>query len=144
MALSHHRLWKNNRRRRYLGIGGICLYANAFIFILVFLVLAIALPIGALAVLGPLLRPNKPSKAKNSTYESGLEPIGDARSRYNVRYYLFALMFVIFDVEIIFLYPWAVSYLTLGVFGYVEMMIFVVLLMIGLIYAWRKKVLEWM
>ncbi|KUO95304.1 NADH:ubiquinone oxidoreductase subunit A [Ferroacidibacillus organovorans] len=121
-----------------------CLYANAFIFILVFLVLAIALPIGALAVLGPLLRPNKPSKAKNSTYESGLEPIGDARSRYNVRYYLFALMFVIFDVEIIFLYPWAVSYLTLGVFGYVEMMIFVVLLMIGLIYAWRKKVLEWM
>ncbi|WP_235587119.1 NADH-quinone oxidoreductase subunit A [Ferroacidibacillus organovorans] len=125
-------------------MGGICLYANAFIFILVFLVLAIALPIGALAVLGPLLRPNKPSKAKNSTYESGLEPIGDARSRYNVRYYLFALMFVIFDVEIIFLYPWAVSYLTLGVFGYVEMMIFVVLLMIGLIYAWRKKVLEWM
>ncbi|KYP81465.1 NADH-quinone oxidoreductase subunit A [Ferroacidibacillus organovorans] len=124
--------------------GGIRLYANAFIFLLVFLVLAIALPIGALAVLGPLLRPSKPSKAKNATYESGLEPIGDARSRYNVRYYLFALMFVIFDVEIIFLYPWAVSYHTLGVFGYVEMMIFVVLLLIGLMYAWRKKVLEWM
>lgn len=94
-------------------------------------------------VIGPLLRPNHPSRAKTTTYESGLEPVGDARARYNVRYYLFALLFVIFDVEIVFLYPWAVEYKHLGVFGFVEMLIFILLLVIGLVYAWRKKVLEW-
>lgn len=119
------------------------MYTNDFIFIVFFLLVGILLPVGALMVLGPLLRPNHPSKAKLSTYESGLEPIGDARGRYNVRYYLFALMFVVFDVEIVFLYPWAVLYHRLGVHGFMEMLVFIVLLAFGLLYAWRKKVLEW-
>ncbi|BCJ87727.1 NADH-quinone oxidoreductase subunit A [Effusibacillus dendaii] len=94
-------------------------------------------------VLGPLLRPKKPTAEKLSTYESGLEPFGEAQVRYNIRYYLFALLFVVFDVEILFLYPWAVSFMKLGAFGLVEAFIFIVLLVIGLAYAWKKKVLEW-
>ena len=119
------------------------MYSNNFVFVLIFMALGVLLPVGALVVLGPLLRPNHPTRAKMTTYESGLEPIGDARIRFNVRYYLFALLFVIFDVEIVFLYPWAVAYHALGVFGFVEMVIFIALLVIGLVYAWKKKVLEW-
>ena len=119
------------------------IYSNNFVFVLIFLALGILLPVGALVVLGPLLRPSNPTREKITTYESGLEPIGDARGRYNVRYYLFALLFVVFDVEIVFLYPWAVAYHSLGVFGFVEMLIFIFLLFIGLVYAWKKKVLEW-
>lgn len=119
------------------------MYVNGFIFILIFIAVGLALVVGALGVMGPLLRPNHPTAAKAGTYESGVEPVGDARARYNVRYYLYALLFVVFDVEIMFLYPWAVEYHKLGVFGFVEMLVFLVLLAIGLVYAWRKKVLEW-
>ncbi len=119
------------------------MYGNDFIYVLIFIALGVVLAASSLAVLGPLLRPNNPTEAKRTTYESGLEPVGDARSRYNVRYYLYALLFVVFDVEIVFLYPWAVEYHRLGLFGFTEMFIFIVLLVIGLIYAWRKKVLEW-
>ena len=119
------------------------MYANNFVYVVIFLALGIALAIGALVVLGPLLRPSHPTESKTATYESGLEPVGDARARYNVRYYLFALLFVVFDVEIVFLYPWAVEYHALGLFGFGEMVVFLILLSIGLIYAWRKKVLEW-
>lgn len=119
------------------------MYTNGYLFVVLFLALGILLPVVALMVLGPLLRPNNPTAAKTATYESGIEPVGDARARYNVRYYLFALLFVAFDVEIVFLYPWAVEYHTLGLYGFGEMVIFIALLLIGLIYAWRKKVLEW-
>ncbi|MCX7569545.1 NADH-quinone oxidoreductase subunit A [Tumebacillus sp. DT12] len=118
-------------------------YWNSYVFISLFLVLGLLLPIGALMILGPLLRPKNPTEAKLTTYESGVEPFGEAHVQYNVRYYLFALMFVVFDVEIMFLYPWAVSFESLGVFGLVEMFIFLGLLVIGLVYAWKKKVLEW-
>jgi len=118
-------------------------YWNGYLFVFLFVLLGIILPVAALWVIGPLLRPNKPSPMKASTYESGLAPIGDAHVRYHARYYLFALMFVVFDVEILFLYPWAVSFHKLGLFALAEMLIFIVLLVIGLIYAWRKKVLEW-
>lgn len=118
-------------------------YWNGYLFVIIFILLGILLPVGALWLLGPLLRPNKPSKAKVTTYESGAEPFGDAHVRYHARYYLFALMFVVFDVEILFLYPWAASYHKLGLFGLVEMLLFIFMLVIGLIYAWRKKVLEW-
>lgn len=117
-------------------------YQNNYVIVLVFLILGILLPIVAL-FLGKLLRPHKPTDAKNTTYESGIEPIGDARIQFNVRYYLFALMFVIFEVETVFLFPWAVAYKKLGVFALIEMLIFVVMLIIGLIYAWKKKVLKW-
>jgi NADH-quinone oxidoreductase subunit A len=117
-------------------------YQNNYVIVLVFLILGILLPIVAL-FLGKLLRPHKPTDAKSTTYESGIEPIGDARIQFNVRYYMFALMFVIFEVETVFLYPWAVAYKKLGVFALVEMLLFVVMLIIGLVYAWKKKVLKW-
>lgn len=118
-------------------------YWNGYLYVVLFIVLGILLPVGALWFLGPLLRPNKPTKGKLTSYESGVDPIGDAHVRYNARYYLFALMFVVFDVEILFLYPWAASYHMLGLFGLVEMLLFILMLVIGLAYAWRKKVLEW-
>ncbi|MDB5084304.1 MAG: NADH:ubiquinone oxidoreductase subunit [Bacilli bacterium] len=118
-------------------------YLNGYLYVVLFLLLGIALPVGALYLLGPLLRPNKPSAAKLSTYESGIEPVGEAQTRYNVRYYLFALLFVVFDVETLFLVPWAVSFKALGGFGLIEVFIFIFFLFIGLIYAWNKKVLEW-
>lgn len=118
-------------------------YWNSYLFVVLFLLLGIILPVASVMVLGPLLRPNKPTAEKLTTYESGLDPFGEAQVRYNIRYYLFALLFVVFDVEILFLYPWAVSFMDLGTFGLVEVVIFIALLVIGLAYAWKKKVLEW-
>ncbi|HHW35824.1 MAG TPA: NADH-quinone oxidoreductase subunit A [Bacillales bacterium] len=118
------------------------LYQNNYLIVVVFLLLGIILPVGALTF-GRFLRPYKPTDAKRTTYESGLEPFHEARVQFNVRYYIFALMFVIFDVETIFLYPWAVAYDELGIFALIEMLIFVVMLIIGLMYAWKKKVLKW-
>lgn len=117
-------------------------YINNYVIVAIFLVIAILLPMVALA-LGSLLRPHKPTVEKQVTYESGNLPVGEAQVRYNIRYYLFALMFVIFDIEIIFLYPWAVAYESLGLFALIEMLIFISLLLVGLLYAWKKKVLQW-
>ena len=118
------------------------IYANQYVVVAIFIVLGILLPVAALTI-GRLLRPSKPTKPKETTYESGNEPVGEGQIQFNIRYYLFALMFVIFDVETVFLYPWAVAYEQLGIFALIEMLIFVVMLVIGLIYAWKKKVLKW-
>jgi len=117
-------------------------YVNSYVIVTVFLVLGIVFPIFVLW-LGSKLRPHKPGPEKETTYESGNEPVGDSQIRFNVRYYVYALMFVIFDVETVFLYPWAVAYNQLGLFALVEMFIFVGLLLVGLVYAWKKKVLKW-
>jgi NADH-quinone oxidoreductase subunit A len=117
-------------------------YQNNYLVVAAFLILGVFLPVAALTA-GRFLRPNRPSEAKQTTYESGVDPIGDSWVRFNVRYYIFALMFVIFDVETVFLYPWAVAYEQLGLFALIEMLIFVLLLLVGLIYAWKKKVLKW-
>lgn len=118
------------------------LYQNNYLVVAAFLILGVFLPVAALTA-GRFLRPNRPNEAKQTTYESGVEPIGGSWVRFNVRYYIFALLFVIFDVETVFLYPWAVAYEHLGIFALIEMLIFVVLLLVGLIYAWKKKVLRW-
>ncbi|HET7658106.1 MAG TPA: NADH-quinone oxidoreductase subunit A [Bacillales bacterium] len=118
------------------------LYENSYLFVAVFFLLGILLPIVALTA-GRILRPKKPSAEKETTYESGIEPFQESWVQFNVRYYIFALLFVIFDVETVFLYPWAVAYGKLGIFALVEMLIFIVMLLIGLIYAWKKKVLKW-
>ncbi|MBN2980720.1 MULTISPECIES: NADH-quinone oxidoreductase subunit A [Cohnella] len=117
-------------------------YANQYVIVAVFLIVGIAFPIVVLQ-LGKRLRPAKPTTEKEIAYESGNDPVGESQIRFNVRYYLYALMFVIFDVETVFLYPWAVAYKKLGLFALVEMAIFAGLLLIGLVYAWRKKVLQW-
>ena len=118
------------------------LYQNNYLIVFVFLCLGILLPTVAL-FFGKLLRPKQPNAEKSTTYESGLEPFHDSRVQFNVRYYIFALMFVVFDVETVFLYPWAVAYNKLGAFALIEMLVFVLLLVIGLVYAWKKKVLKW-
>lgn len=123
-------------------MGPLHMYQNNYLIVFVFLCLGILLPVIAL-FLGKLLRPHKPTEMKYTTYESGIEPFHDSRVQFNVRYYLFGLMFVIFDVETVFLYPWAVAYDELGLFALVEMLFFVLILLLGLIYAWKKKVLKW-
>jgi len=115
---------------------------NNYVLVAIFVAIGVFLPVAALT-LGRFLRPHKPTVQKQTTYESGNDPVGSGQVRFNVRYYLFALMFVVFDVEAVFLYPWAVAYDKLGLFAVVEMLIFVLLLVIGLIYAWKKKVLKW-
>jgi NADH-quinone oxidoreductase subunit A len=118
-------------------------YVNNYVIVFVFLCIGILLPVGALTI-GRFLRPHVPSEAKQTTYESGNNPFHDSRVQFQVRYYMFALLFVIFDVETVFLYPWAVAYNKLGLFALVEMIIFVLMLVLGLVYAWKKKVLQWM
>lgn len=90
-----------------------------------------------------LLRPHRPSRVKLQNYECGEVPVGSSWIQYNVGYYIFALIFVIFDVEVVFLFPWAVAFKQLGLFALIEMFIFLAILIFGLIYAWRKGALKW-
>jgi len=92
---------------------------------------------------GSLIRPNRPSAEKLSPYECGNPPFMDSRSRVFIRYYLVAVLFVLFDLEAVFLYPWAVVYHKIGIYGLVEMLLFIVILLVGYAYAWRKGALEW-
>lgn len=92
---------------------------------------------------GSLLRPNRPQPQKYLNYESGVDPVGDGWSQSQIRYYIFALLFVMFDVEAVFIFPWATRLETYGLFGLIEMFIFIFILLLGLIYAWRKGVLRW-
>jgi len=97
---------------------------------------------GAMLGVGRLLRPNRPQDEKYITYEAGSDPVsGFGQS--NIRYYVYALLFVMFDVEAVFIFPWAVRLESLGTFALVEMLVFVVILALGLVYAWRKGVLKW-
>jgi NADH-quinone oxidoreductase subunit A len=100
--------------------------------------------VGGTLQLNRLVRPKVNREEKFLTYECGVDPIGGGWSQTTVRYYIFALLFVIFDVEAVFLFPWAVVYERIGVFAFVEMVIFIAILALGLVYAWRKKVLEWL
>ena len=103
-----------------------------------------ALVLGSLLLgLAALVRPSKPNPAKLIAYESGVDPVGMGWSQSQIRYYVFALLFVIFDVEAVFIFPWATRLEAYGTFGVVEMSIFIVVLALGLLYAWRKKVLRW-
>lgn len=90
-----------------------------------------------------LIAPHKPGRIKNTPYECGEQPIGGAWIQFNVGYYLFGLLFLVFDVEAAFLYPWAVAFRDAGLVGLVEALIFLLVLIIGLVYAWKKSALEW-
>lgn len=94
-------------------------------------------------LIAKLLRPSRPGKIKLRTYECGEAPMGSSWIQYNVGYYIFALIFVIFDVEVVFLFPWAVAFRKLGLFALIEMLVFLAILIFGLIYAWRKGALRW-
>jgi len=90
-----------------------------------------------------LIRPSKPSKVKGETYECGLETQGPSWVQFKINYFLYALIFLVFDIEVVFLYPWAVKFQALGLFAFVEIVIFVGMLVLGLWYAWKKGALEW-
>jgi len=114
-------------------------------FLLIFAVSFPLIPIAVSVLMGVFrIRPAKPDPVKSSVYECGMVPIGDAHVRYTVRYYLFALLFVVFDVEAVFLYPWAVAYRHLGLYAFVEALIFLAILGVGYVYAWRKRAMEWL
>ncbi len=105
---------------------------------------ATALVVGGLLLgLAALVRPSKPNYDKGIAYESGVDPVGIGWSQSQIRYYVFALLFVIFDVEAVFLFPWAASIERYGTFGLVAMLIFIVLLLDGLVYAWKRGLLRW-
>ena len=116
-------------------------YFQAYFTVAVFMAAAVGM-VGLMLGVGRLLRPTRPQPQKLITYESGVDPLG-GWGQAHVRYYLYALLFVIFDVEAVFIFPWAVRLEQLGLFGLVEMVIFIVILALGLLYAWRKGVLRW-
>ena len=110
--------------------------------ILIFLVVGLVLG-GVLFILGYFLGPNRPDSAKQSPYECGFDAFEDARIQFDVRYYLIAILFIIFDLEIAFFFPWAVALRDVGMAGFWAMMLFLAVLVVGFIYEWRKGALEW-
>ena len=113
-----------------------------YVPILIMIILAIGLAV-LLTAVSVYLGPRRPTPAKLAPYECGIIPTTPARQRFPVRFYLMAMMFIIFDIETIFLYPWAVQVRALGGFGLVEMFTFIAVLLVGLLYIWRKGVLNW-
>lgn len=113
-----------------------------WIYIGLFLIVGALIPAAAI-VLAAILSPRKPNPIKESTYECGIETVGENWVQFKAQYYIFALVFLVFDVETVFLFPWAVSLNQLGLFAVVEGIIFIGILMAGLVYAWRKGMLEW-
>jgi NADH-quinone oxidoreductase subunit A len=116
-------------------------YYRSYLAVALFIGAALLMA-GAMLGVGRLIRPNRAQPEKYITYEAGSDPIGGF-GQSNIRYYVYALLFVMFDVEAVFIFPWAVQLETLGWFAVVEMVIFVVVLALGLVYAWRKGVLRW-
>ncbi|MEI6043611.1 MAG: NADH-quinone oxidoreductase subunit A [Chloroflexota bacterium] len=119
----------------------------AYLSVVIFTIV-IAVAGASLLVLGILFRPSKPSAMKSIPYESGVPPVGRARERYSVRFYIIAMLFVLFDIEAVFLYPWAINFDGFvrrgdGVFILVEMLIFIFILLLGYAYAWKKGALDW-
>lgn len=110
--------------------------------LLVLIVLAAGLA-SLVVILGHTFGPRRPTYRKSQPYESGMTPYGPGTRRMSVRYYLVAVLFILFDIEVVFFLPWAVVFKKLGIFGLVEMLIFIAILLVGYIYAWKKGALEW-
>jgi NADH-quinone oxidoreductase subunit A len=115
---------------------------NEWLYIGIFLVIGIIVPIVPL-VFSRLVAPRKPNPIKQSTYECGIETVGDSWVQFKAQYYLFALVFLVFDVETVFLFPWALSLKQLPLFVVLEGVLFIAILVAGLVYTWRKGMLEW-
>jgi NADH-quinone oxidoreductase subunit A len=110
--------------------------------VVIYLLLGTVVGIGML-VFSWILRPRNPYPEKLMTYESGITPFTDANQKFSIRFYIIAMLFLIFDIEAVFLYPWAVAYNYIGLYGFVEMVIFIAILLVGYCYAWKKGALEW-
>ena len=118
-------------------------FLRSYLTVGIFGLIAVAL-VSALLGLASLVRPSRPQGQKYITYESGVDPVGTGQGQSHIRYYIFALLFVMFDVEAVFIFPWATQLEAYGYFGLIEMAIFIFILLLGLIYAWRKGVLRWL
>ncbi|HJL69964.1 MAG: NADH-quinone oxidoreductase subunit A [Anaerolineales bacterium] len=116
--------------------------AHEWLFVGLFLIIGIGFPVIPL-VLSRIVAPRKPHALKHQTYECGMETVGDTWVQFKAQYYIFSLVFVIFDVEIVFLFPWAVAYRQLPFFAVLEGVLFILILAGGLVYAWRKGALDW-
>ncbi|GAB4540217.1 MAG: NADH-quinone oxidoreductase subunit A [Anaerolineales bacterium] len=113
-------------------------------YIAIGVMIAVATLIALIAIgLGELFGPKKKSDAKNMPYESGMNPYGEGTRRMPVRFYLVAILFVLFDIEVVFFLPWAIAFRQMGVFGLIEMALFIAILLVGYVYAWKKGALEW-
>ena len=115
---------------------------GAYVPVLLFVLVAIGFAIFTLMI-SSLIQSSRYNQVKLQPYECGIEPVTDARDRYSVRYYLIAMLFVIFDIETVFMFPWAVIMDELALFGLIEMLVFLFILVLGYVYAWRKGALEW-
>lgn len=117
-------------------------YLNAYAPLLVHILVAMALA-GLLVLLSGLVGWHRPSRVKMQAYECGMTPTGDAREPFSVKFYLVAMVFILFDVEAIFLYPWALVYRDLRLFGFAEMLLFILVVLVGYVYLWKKGALDW-
>ncbi len=113
-------------------------------YVAIALMIAVATLVALIAIgLGTLFGPKKNTEAKAMPYESGMNPYGEGTRRMPVRFYLIAVLFILFDIEVVFFLPWAITFRQLGLFGLIEMVIFIVILLVGYVYAWKKGALEW-
>ncbi len=115
---------------------------SQWIYVGLFFIVGLIIPVGAIAAAW-LLAPKRPNSIKQSTYECGIETVGDSWVQFKAQYYIFALVFLVFDVETVFLFPWAVKLGQLGLFAVMEGILFILILIAGLTYTWRKGMLEW-
>ncbi|MEI8378241.1 MAG: NADH-quinone oxidoreductase subunit A [bacterium] len=118
------------------------MFLSGYGVFLAFVVFSILFAVAALVV-SFIVRPKDSYDNKNTTYECGMEPISDAQINFSIKYYMFALLFIIFEIEALFLFPWAVIFKRLGLFALIEAFIFIAILILGLVYAWKKDLLEW-
>ncbi len=115
---------------------------ESYLPILVLVAIALAFALGSV-VFSRLIGQQKPTAVKLAPYECGMPPIGTARDRFSIKFYIVAMLFILFDIEAVFLYPWAVVFKRLGLFGFVEMGVFIIILLVGYVYVWKKGALEW-
>ena len=134
-----NRLLKTFFKKKYIQVEN---YLSEYLPILIFIIIGFAIAIG-MTTLSFVVGDSKPDNEKLSAYECGFEAFDDARGRFDVRFYLVAILFIIFDLEVAFLFPWAISLGSIGAFGFWSMMIFLLILTIGFIYEWKKGALEW-
>jgi len=113
-------------------------------YVAIALLIVIATLVALIAIgLGTIFGPKKNSEAKSMPYESGMTPYGEGTRRMPIRFYIIAVLFILFDIEVVFFLPWAITFRQLGFFGLIEMVIFIVILLVGYVYAWKKGALEW-
>jgi len=115
---------------------------DSYLPIITLIIIAVGFSIGSV-VFSRLIGEKKPTAIKLSPYECGMPPVGSARERFSIKFYIIAMLFIVFDIEVVFMYPWAVMFKRLGLFGFMEMGVFILILLVGYAYVWKKGALEW-